>query len=57
MPQTNDGVAFGIITDHSLHSAWSRTNVLIVKIESFGDVSVPAYIDCRGWIETTEVSQ
>ena len=57
MPQTINGVAFGIITDHSLHAAWGCTNVLTVKIESFGDVSVPAHVDCRGWIDTTEVSQ
>jgi hypothetical protein len=57
MPQISKDLAFGIITDNSTHSAWDCAKVLTVKIESFGDVSVPAYVDCRGWIDTTEVSQ
>ena len=54
MPQASENLAFGIITDHSLPSAWGCANALLVRVESFGDVSGPASTECRGWIDTTE---
>jgi hypothetical protein len=55
MPQIGNELAFGIITEGSRYSTLGSTSRLSGEVERFGDVSVPAHVENRGWIETTEL--